>query len=308
MNLLEGEFGIAIIRFFQTGIFGELCWYFLLPFHYLGSEMGFLVILPVIYWSVHKKLGKELLILVLLSTVLALLLKVWWARPRPFHIAPEDIIPIEFTAEYGLPSGHTIFGTILGLSLSKVSKTNMQVFLSFLLILLMGISRMVHGMHFLQDVLLGLALGILFFFIFHKLNPVITRLYDRMRLPKQLILTSLSSGIVFLPVFLLIDDHAFGKSLLAPLGAVFGGILGIITESGLFRLSDAKNMKINIVRSLTGLPTTVIIYLLLDKGYYALVGNIESSGVLFLYLIRYSLVGFWITGGVPFLFNKLKLN
>jgi membrane-associated phospholipid phosphatase len=308
MNFLEGEFGIRLIELLQNGTIGKFAWYILLPFHYLGSEFGYLLLLPVIYWSANKKLGKELFILVLFSTIFTNLLKTWWGRPRPFHVAPDRIVPIEKTPEFGLPSGHTIFGTVLGLSLLNVLKKKRQILLAVVFIVLMGVSRMIHGMHFMQDVVLGWILGLLFFYIFHKLNPTVIRFFNNQNLFRQIMVTTVPVFVLFVIFILVEGDFEYKKSLLSPLGGVFGGILGIFIENRYIKFSDTKRNKIRILRTIVGLVTMIMFYALADFLYYAIVGAYQNNIVLFLYVIRYAIVGCWITAGAPCIFKRFKLN
>ena len=147
-EFLEGRFGITIIEFFQSGWLGSIMYYILLPFNYLGSEMGYMLVLPVIYWSIDKKTGRRLFIISMIGNIVSTFIKTWLKRPRPFHVSPNTINPIQQTSEFGLPSGHTIFGTIFGLTVFRAVNRRSIKFLLLVFILLMGISRMVHGMHF----------------------------------------------------------------------------------------------------------------------------------------------------------------
>jgi len=308
MNFLEGEFGIRLIELLQNGTIGKFAWYILLPFHYLGSEFGYLVLLPVIYWSVNKKLGKQLFILVLFSTIFTNLLKHWWSRPRPFHVSPNTIHPVELTKEFGLPSGHTIFGTVTGMSFLKISKFRWQIILSLAFVIIMGISRMVHGMHFLQDIVLGWILGLLFYYIFQKLKPAVTSIFNKQNLFRQIIITAVLVFVLFVIFILVEGDFEYKKSLLSPLGGVFGGILGIFIDNRYVKFSDTKSNKARILRTVVGLVTVIVFYALADFLYYAIVSTYQNNIVLFLYGIRYAVVGCWITAGAPYIFKRFNLN
>ena len=104
------------------------------------------------------------------------------------------------------------------------------------------------------------------------------------------------------------NNFEFNKSLLSPLGGLLGGVIGIFIKSELIAFQDTNKTRIKISRVIIGLISMVAFYLLLDLGYYAIIGDKQSIIVLFLYFLRYATIGYWITAGVPFLFLKLKIS
>ncbi|MFW6448024.1 MAG: phosphatase PAP2 family protein [Halobacteriota archaeon] len=100
------------------------------------------------------------------------LLKSTLARPRPPLVSadPEaltgllaELYRLTATADgYGLPSGHAMLGAIVYLGLAtaiSVGRRRTRLRVATVLILLVAASRVLLGVHYLVDVLLGLALG-----------------------------------------------------------------------------------------------------------------------------------------------------
>jgi membrane-associated phospholipid phosphatase len=306
LELLESELGIRIIAFFQSGFLGRFFWYLFLPLHYLGSEAGYILIVPPLYWAVNKKLGQRLFVMLMLGTIVSSVFKVWWKRPRPFHVNEELICPLKVTNEYGLPSGHTVFGTIFGSSLFKMYKQNWMKITGVLLIICMGVSRMVHGMHFLQDVMVGWLIGFIIIFLSGKLENSIVIFFKKKKFIEKLVFISGVTGILAFVVMALNSTSDVPKDLFAPLGALSGGIIGLIIEDDKIRFNISNRLKNNILRMVFGLVALMAVYLILDVVYYAWVGNQTAGWVSYIYLIRYLLVGIWITAGIPYLFIKAK--
>jgi len=307
-EFLEGGFGIKIIEFFQSGWLGNVMYYILLPFNYLGIEMGYMLVLPVIYWSIDKKTGRQLFILSMIGIITSTFFKIWLRRPRPFHISPDTIRPIEQTLEFGFPSGHTTFGTIFGLTIFRTVDTRRIKLLLLVFILLMGISRMVHGMHFLQDVVAGWLIGICLVLLYFKFEQTITRAWGSFNLPVKIALfTGFCLGF-YAYTLLLNETYQAGKDLLSSFGALSGGLIGILLEDARIKFTNSGKIKTNIYRGIVGLIAMFIVVFLLEAAFYGIVRNNQNHWVLLLYLIRYMLVGVWIIAGIPYLFIKFNLK
>jgi membrane-associated phospholipid phosphatase len=306
-ELIEKGLGLSIVEFFQKGVPGEILWYLLYPFNLIGSEIGYLVILPVIYWSINKSAGKRLLILTLAGSIITCGLKNWWKRPRPFQVDPVKIKHLSDTTEYGLPSGHTIFATATGLWTIDYFKKKKVTIIVLIGILLMGISRMVHGMHYPQDVVTGLLLGALFFGIYYFLSPKIELWFKKSSFQKGMLYTFLLLVISYVIIVLVSDQYEARKSVLSPLGALVGGIAGILLEEKYIAFTTNINMKFRIIRGVIGLLVLITFYLLFDVSYYAFFKNDPSLLSMMMYTIRYMLVGCTVTFFVPLLFKLLKI-
>ena len=307
LEFLENDLGLSIVKFFQQGWLGDLFWYLLYPFHLVGSEMGFLLLMPVIYWSVNKSAGKRLFILALAGTILTGIFKGWWHRPRPFHVAPGEIEHITTTLEPGLPSGHTIFGTVIGLWILNYFRDRKVSLYMVLFILLMGVSRLVHGMHYPQDVILGWVFGGLFFWIYYKTEPHITRWFEYHTFSRGILVFFLLWISGFVLTVIITDDYETRKSFLAPLGALAGGIGGIFLDERFIGLSTPTKLRSRLFRGISGIIMLLAVYFLLDLGYYSIFEGNHSELSMAFYMLRYLLVGLSVTCLIPLVFRKFKL-
>jgi membrane-associated phospholipid phosphatase len=96
------------------------------------------------------------------SGVFLLLLKAFFARPRPYFEQP-----LLLETYYSFPSGHAMEAVVLYGTLAYFALLALRtrwtragvVFGTSLLVLLIGISRMYLGVHYLSDVMAGFAAG-----------------------------------------------------------------------------------------------------------------------------------------------------
>ncbi|MHA2356912.1 MAG: phosphatase PAP2 family protein, partial [Candidatus Thorarchaeota archaeon] len=124
----------------------------------MGGELFIIPFLLIGFWAYRKRDAKLAAFILLVSIVTHYWLKYAIGNPRP----PTTYWYGDMEASnYSTPSGHAQnAGTIYSWVAAKV-KTWWMIIASSILILLVGISRVYLGVHFLGDVLLGWAIGIL---------------------------------------------------------------------------------------------------------------------------------------------------
>ncbi|MDF1569858.1 MAG: phosphatase PAP2 family protein [Spirochaetaceae bacterium] len=308
MNGWENGWGLEFLVF-MNNFGGRPLDLILEPLHWLGGEYGYTVLLPLVFWSVDAVLGRRLYLLIMGSALVNGGLKAWWARPRPYQAAPSRIIPAHTESSFGIPSGHSQGGMVLGLFLIRGSRRVWLKILYAALILAMGLSRMVMGVHFLQDVLVGWALGALVFMAFIRWEaPLGKRLIS---LPLgMLALLSLIPGLAAVAVDgVLPVAYPVTKNLLAVGGAYSGMLLGMTAE----RRYGAHSADGPIWKRILRFPVGICLLLgtdrLLSLMFHGQTDDWTASmGVAAVYTIRYllvGLVGFWI---VPMIFRWMKLS
>ena len=135
---------------------------------FFGGEIflicGILLLLALIYQK-HRVSTFNFGVLLVFGTVINLLLKFVFQRPRP------DYLPLMFESTYSFPSGHAmnafIFYACLAYFINRNTRSRkirlFTVLLFALLITSIGISRIYLGVHYPSDVLAGYTAGILWF-------------------------------------------------------------------------------------------------------------------------------------------------
>lgn len=129
---------------------------------YLGDQKAYLLLVPVVLWTVHRRWGLRLAMVMLLSLEANLVLKNTLQTPRP----PPEMRLAPSTAEspYGFPSGHaqatTTFWSFAALHLPRWRPLLLPV--GTVVVILVSFSRIYLNMHYPEDVAGGILLGLVF--------------------------------------------------------------------------------------------------------------------------------------------------
>lgn len=129
-----------------------------------GTDKAYLLILPVIFWSVHKRFGLRLAFVFLASMYVNGWLKEVLSVVRPSGIPGIRTLAPATGPGYSLPSGHTQGAlTFLGALAMALKRARGWAWLAaFVIAFGIGMSRVYGGLHWPIDVVIGLALGALF--------------------------------------------------------------------------------------------------------------------------------------------------
>lgn len=304
MNWLETGIGYDITLWFNKmgdGFFG----YLLRIFDFTGGEGFYILAFPFIYWCINKSLGKRLIIITLLTSYINLVLKDLFARPRPYNVSVKGkdqiINRLNDLDTYGLPSGHAMGSTVYWGFLSKSGIKKSAKIVCYLVILLTAISRMVHGVHFVQDVVLGIALGLIVIILFSVIEPKVTTLCnEEYTLLQRLLLVFFSTGAALVLAVLINADNM--RDIITVTGGFLGAMSGIVLEKEYINFSVDGNLSVRLGRYILGLGVVVTVYIGL-KYLFEILG-LDNQYFRF---FRYVLVGLVTTYPVPKLFILLKL-
>lgn len=308
------ENGLELILWFQSWrgpvmeLFGQV-------FHFLGSADFFMLILPVIYWCIDAPFGRRLGITFMFTVWQNTWLKALLKLPRPFMIS-NDVKNIIVETGYGLPSGHSQFtATLWGLIAFRVKKVWVTAAVAAFIIL-MGISRMVSGVHFLTDVLAGTALGLVWLGLYAWLEPKISTWLDQANLWAQLAITVAVAAVMLLVMPGLIaptspkwlgevvplDEQLEGIGV--AVGVVLGFGVGFAFETRYIGFSTEGTLLKRVLRFAVGLIGVII----LRFGLKAAFSPLEAFEIsLVLRIARYALIGLWAAAGAPWVFVRTGL-
>lgn len=328
MSTLE-QLGINLILFLQN-----LGGWLVPPmrfFTFLGEETFFLFLLPILYWCVNTVLGLRIGIILVLSTGLNDAFKVFFHRPRPFWIDTR-VQALRFENSFGIPSGHAQnAAAVWGMLAAFINRAWFWV-VSIIVIFLIGLSRMVLGVHFPTDVLAGWLIGALLAWVMLRLEKPFLAWISKYNLWGKILvvlagslalillgwLARLSIGTWQIPTEWVKNatqaypglppdqkpiDVFNPSGLVTAAGVLFG--LG----AGAFWLAQAGGFDAGgvwwkrILRFIVGLVGVAILYL----GLAAILPGGEGLFPQILRYIRYALVGFWVAGLAPYIFVKIRL-
>lgn len=131
---------------------------------FFANEFGYILFFAtfVYFLFVKKKLGKFIWIIFIvgLSWFLSLILKKIFGSPRPFFVVPEIRPLFVLGGTDSFPSGHaTVFGSLATAVYLEDPKLGYLFIFSALII---GLARIMAGVHYPHDILAGFAIGSFF--------------------------------------------------------------------------------------------------------------------------------------------------
>jgi membrane-associated phospholipid phosphatase len=286
-------------------------------FTFIGEIEGYVLVVGLIYAAYDKKLAIRLSLLVLFTMCLSHVLKTLIANPRPFvqegtyaeKWAVSGAKAEELVAEYSTPSGHGMAGSCFYSFLAASVKRRSVRVGAIATLVLMGLSRPYLGVHYLEDVFLGWALGIPMALLALKFGENIANAWNTLSLRHQVAIVVGSSIILWLTTRPLYDANAYGAPL--PFVSYAGLLTGIVLAYPLEarwvgfdpRSSTAPR---KILRYLIGVALVMGTLLLLDD----LFGRVASDSSLLGNVLRYVRYATAAVMGLlvgPFLFVRLGL-
>ena len=261
-----------------------------------------LLLLPLIlYWGFDKIAGRMICMSYGMTMYLNSLVKMTACVDRPFardsRVTPPEGALSSATG-YSFPSGHTQYTTSLWGAAGWYYRVH-RWFLALVVAwcLLVGFTRLFLGVHTPQDVLCGLALGMLTIFFAYRVTLYLER--DDAR-PNLVFVGGLIIGVAAF-LFLLFKPYPEGTeassiTINACLGAsyYFGVLIGWYLEQRFVNFSNDGPVRDKVIRVVVGLVLTI--------GVYNLAGLVSGLGiaelVVFLPAFSAAVVGLWAAPAV----------
>ncbi len=296
-------------------------------FSFFGTQYFYILILPAIYWCIDSAIGIRIAVMLVFSVSTNSYIKLLFHTPRPYWV---DSRVKAFSSEtsFGLPSGHSQNAVSLWGTLALEFKKRWLTIVCVCLIILIGLSRIYLGVHFLHDVLGGWLAGGILLLLLWKLDKPVTRWITSRTFSSQILIVFAISVVLVLlgeltawisrqtPIPQSWINQALASTGVAPdpysLTGVYS-IAGVFLGFGsglawlIHRYAGYKvegNIRQKIVRLIVGLISTGLIYILVklvipaDPAWLA---NIVT-------FIGYALIGAWVAAGAPVLFKRLELD
>jgi len=245
---------------------------FMLAVTYLGDEIAFLAIALILFWCIDKKQGYFILSVGFIGTLLNQFLKLWFRVLRPWDLDKNFTILEQArkgASGYSFPSGHTqssvgTFGGIAYTTKNKIVRT-----IAIIIAVLVPFSRMYIGVHTPADVLVSVAIALLFIFV---LRPVVYKNEGR-AMPILIAVMSLAA-VAYLcfvefyhfPADVIQENLASGiKNAYTLIGALAGLIVVYIADKKWIRFPTKAIWWAQVLKVLLGL----VIVLALKSGLSA---------------------------------------
>lgn len=247
----------------------------------LGNPIFWFMIVAFLYWQGKEHESFHLVSIIAITAVVAGAIKNLAARPRP-SANDFKVIQVDTFDTYSFPSGHATLIAANFMYLKKFLKKNLQIIFA-IIVALVAFSRMYLGMHYLSDVIAGLALGLLIGWAYSKFAGRIEQ--GRLRITK-------SQDAIVITIILIGTVAVVGLLQSMPLGAtLIGYYLGFfaLKEIGLHERSVSGNKFIT--------KQAIGFIVLLGLTAYAIADPVLS-------IAWYGLAGFWISFLWPVIFEN----
>jgi membrane-associated phospholipid phosphatase len=285
----------------------------------LGRFEFYLAVVPLLYWCMHKQLGKELAYVLALTNMLNAMFKHFLRAPRPYWLEPELGLATETT--YGIPSGHMQTVTVFYLFLAVWVRRTSVWLAALLAIFLMGLSRVYLGMHFIHDTVASLLLGLLILTGYFLWRHYFRESFSNRIMGQRLL------GVVLVPLVLLLLYAGVMFALGAPdrsvpwsqqipavewasmeetstaVGILLGLGIGFILEATRVHFAVVGSWRQRALRYLAGMLVTVAIW----RGLGSLFPDDPLWLALPLRVFRYWLAGMWVAYYAPLAFVRTGL-
>ena len=237
----------------------------------LGTDALYLALLTLIYLSYDKRFGRRLCYVFFFMVYVTDFLKEFFQDPRP----PANLERDDPYTSYGLPSGHTttaitFYGYIM---LSHLGDRRLRLPLIILCgfaIVVVPISRLVIGVHDLQDVVGGAVIALSILLAYMVFLPRAAPVVKAWTMERQigvgvavalllwvidgLILTARHSG----ELMVALEETAMGAGLLLGCAIAFP-----LEEAYVDYRPDTMSRKDRMIAGVIGLPITIAVYAVL---------------------------------------------
>ena len=312
--MTELPFRLDLIQFLADHRSAFLTDFFLLT-TFIGDVGGYILIIVAIYVLYDKRLAFRLAAVVLLTMCLNHLLKIVIKNPRPFihegtyfekwAVSPDNARVL--ATEYSTPSGHAMGAAAFYSYLyAKLRDRSVRV-IAILAILLTGLSRPYLGVHYLEDVLIGWAIGIAIVVLAVRYEDAIQRRWSELSSAAQA-LAVVAASILLWSVTIAMNGWTIGEQPRAFL-TYTGFLAGIVIGAPLERKHvgfDPRSSTVlaKMLRYAISVASVLITLLVLDRLFDALAEDSTLLGQVLRY-VRYALAGVAATYGAPLLFTRI---
>jgi membrane-associated phospholipid phosphatase len=289
-------------------------------FTFMGRTEFYLVVLPLIYWAINTSLGFRTLLMLLCVDIVGSTLKLAFHQPRPYWIG--DVKALGEEASYGIPSTHSSDSlAVWGYVAYRLNKSWLSI-VSVVVILMIALSRLYLGVHFLQDVFFGWLIGGILIWLFIKYDAKLANWMNQKGLLGQ-IGTAFILSLAMILVGLLVNwsikgipdpqawsayaAHARDSTYaVTEAGTLFGAVTGFVLMKRYAHFSASGRWSKRLGRYLLGVIGVTVIYFGLDVLFGLITTDETALGYILRY-IRYGSVGLCVTFLAPWVFLRVKL-
>lgn len=264
---------------------------------FFGTEMFFMIVAMLLYWCIDKRFAHRFFNVYILGVAVTNFMKIGFKRSRPYNYDGIKSIG-DPEQSYSFPSGHTqTISTVSAMLTIKYGKKRkaIPVIFSILTILVM-LSRMYLGQHYLSDVFCGLTVGV---FCAIAFNALLSLFKDKEEL---LVIAAVVLAGVLIGTLAGLGKLNESPDLLKGVGAFVAFDLGYFVEKKFVRYDVKANRKWYeyFFRVVIGFGITVAI----QQSFKLFLP--ERIPMLYCF-VRYFVMALWASLIAPAIFKLLKI-
>lgn len=269
---------------------------------FLGDTIVAILILAVVFYLHEKKSALQVGVLILTNSYLNSTLKDTFRDPRPVT-NQTAYFPSE---SYGLPSGHTQNSVVtygyLGNEFQDSGPKYLIPLIAILLMALIGASRVIVGVHDVQDVMVGALVGIPFLIVFIYLLPYVSDQILKLNQTLKYVLA------VVIPLVMFIIPVLIFPTTLSDIGMTCGGLLGLcvgyMLEEKFVELDEEVSFGKKIIRLMITVVILLLLYVIMDLIDLSSLSIILDQTLSF---IKYAVLALIAIFLAPLLFKAINL-
>jgi membrane-associated phospholipid phosphatase len=292
LDSLENGLGLDIVLWFQSIRFGLLD-FIVRTLDFAGGEIFFIVIFGVIYWVYDKRFGIRMFMALIIITLITSFFKDILGRARPYQIS-DAIIPLFEESSYGIPSGHVTMSLVVWGYLAWWMRRTVVTVAVVVYITMQSLSRMIAGVHYPQDVVFGLIIGVLVLILYIRLSERFAVVWSSWSPRIQVTFTVIVSLLLSAAVMLASSNPLRWEDYLTTTGLLLGTGLAVVFERQYVNFVVHPDVMRRLIQYCLGIAVTVALLLSLDIVFDAIAETGYLAGVL--RVIRYAAVAFMALG------------
>ena len=268
----------------------------------LGEELFIVMFIGILYWGYDKQIGRRLCENVLAVCVWGPMIKNVFLRRRPYldHESIKNYRSVDQSADltniqaqgFSFPSMHSANAVALFSGFAMFVRKNWARMMAIIIPLLVGISRVVVGVHYPTDVLAGWALGLVAVFILDMLTKHVPKLWVRY----AILLLTAAPGLFYCKS----TDYFTGMGLMI---GFFGAVL---FERRYVNFENTRKPMWFILRIVCGFALFVLLSSLLKLPFSKEFLDGGSMASLYVRTLRYAVTSFIVFGIYPLVFKAEK--